>query len=88
MAFGGSQARDPIGPVAAGLHHSHGNSGSKPRLQSTPQLMATWILHPLSKARDGTRNLMDTSWVRQLLSHDGNSQLTLLKKLTIISYNL
>ena len=34
------------------------------RLQPTPQSMATWILNPLSKARDGTCNLMVTSWVR------------------------
>ena len=30
-------------------------------------------LHPLSKARDLTHNLMDTSRVRNLLSHNGNS---------------
>ena len=28
----GSQARGPIRAVAAGLHHSHSNTGSKPRL--------------------------------------------------------
>ena len=27
-AYGGSQARGPIGAVAAGLHHSHSNMGS------------------------------------------------------------
>ena len=32
-----------------------------------------WILNPLSKARDGTRNLRDTSQIRNLLSHNGNS---------------
>ena len=37
-AYGGSQARGPIGAVAAGLHHSHGNLGSKPHLPPTPQL--------------------------------------------------
>ena len=26
-AYGGSQARGPIGDVAAGLHHSHSNTG-------------------------------------------------------------
>ena len=41
MAYGGSQARGPIGVTAAGLHHSHSNSGSEPRLRPTPQLMAT-----------------------------------------------
>jgi len=34
------QARGPIGATAAGLHHSHNSSGSKPHLQPTPQLMA------------------------------------------------
>ena len=39
--YGGSQARDPIKAVAAGLRHSYSNAGSKPRLQPTSQLMAT-----------------------------------------------
>ena len=39
-AYGGSQARGPIGAVAASLHHSHSNVGSKPCLRPTPQLMA------------------------------------------------
>ena len=41
MAYGGSQARDLIGAVAASLHQSHSNTGSELRLQPTPQLMAT-----------------------------------------------
>ena len=41
MVYGGSQARGRIGAVAAGLGQSHSNAGSKPRLQPTPQLMAT-----------------------------------------------
>ena len=32
MAYGGSQARDQIGAVAAGLRQSHSNTGSEPRL--------------------------------------------------------
>ena len=40
-AYGGSQARDPIGAVAAGLRQSHSNGGSEPHLPSTPQLTAT-----------------------------------------------
>ena len=40
-AYGGSQARGQIWAVAAGLHHSHSNMGSKPRLRPTPQLTAT-----------------------------------------------
>ena len=41
VAYGGSQARGQIGAVAAGLRQSHGNTGSEPRLQPTPQLTAT-----------------------------------------------
>ena len=40
-AYGGSQARGPVGAVASGLHQSHSNLGSEPRLRRTPQLMAT-----------------------------------------------
>ena len=38
-AYGGSQARGPIGAIAAGLCHSHSNVVSEPGLRSTPQLM-------------------------------------------------
>ena len=37
MAYGSSQARGPIGAVAANLHHSHSNVGST----SIPQFIAT-----------------------------------------------
>ena len=40
-AYGGARARGLIGAIAAGLHHSHGNATSKPRLQPIPQLRAT-----------------------------------------------
>ena len=40
-AYGGSQARGPTGAVAAGLRHSHSNSGSKLHLRPIPQLTAT-----------------------------------------------
>ena len=40
-AYGGSQARGLIGATAAGLYHSHSNTGSEPCLRPTPQLMAT-----------------------------------------------
>ena len=39
--YGSSQATGRTGTSAAGLHHSHSNTRSKPRLQTTPQLMAT-----------------------------------------------
>ena len=40
-AYGGSQARAPIGATAVSLHHSHSDSGSESHLCPTPQLMAT-----------------------------------------------
>ena len=41
VAHGHSQASGPVGAVATGLHHSHSNGGSEPRLQHTPQLTVT-----------------------------------------------
>ena len=46
MAYAGSQARGQTGAVAAGRHHSHSHATSEPRLQPTPQLMATSDLEP------------------------------------------
>ena len=40
-AYGGSQARDPIGAIAASLCQRHSNVGSKPLLQPPPQREAT-----------------------------------------------
>ena len=40
MASGVFQASDQIGAAAAGLCHSHSNTGSKPCLRPTPQLTA------------------------------------------------
>ena len=39
-AYGGFQARDRIRAVVTGLHQSHSNAGSEPRLPHTPQLTA------------------------------------------------
>ena len=39
-ACGRSQARDPVGATAAGLHHSHSNPRSELHLQPTLQLVA------------------------------------------------
>ena len=63
-AYGGFQARGPIGAVATSLHQSHSNMGSEPHLQPTPQLMATPDLNPLSEARDRTCHLMVPSRIR------------------------
>ena len=41
VAYGGSQARGPIGATATDLCQSHSNEGSKPCLQPAPQLTAT-----------------------------------------------
>ena len=41
VAYGSSQAMGQIRAVAAGLHHSHSNAGSKPCLPPTLQLTAT-----------------------------------------------
>ena len=40
-AYGGCQARGPIGVVATGLRQSHSNTGSEPCLQPTSQLTET-----------------------------------------------
>ena len=40
VTYGRSQAKGRIRTVAAGLHHSHSNTGFEPHLQPTPQLMA------------------------------------------------
>ena len=63
MAYGGSQARGQIGAVAASLHHSHSNRGSKPRLRLHHSSRQCQILNPLSKARDQTFVLMDASQI-------------------------
>ena len=39
-AYGGLQARGPIGAVAASLCHSYSNAESQPCLRPTPQLTA------------------------------------------------
>ena len=63
-AYRDSQAKGGIRAVAPGLRHSHSNTRSELHLQPTPQLHQRRILIPLSKARDQTHILMDTSWIR------------------------
>ena len=61
MAYGSSQSRGPIRAIAAGLYHSHSNLSHVYHLHHSSQQHR--ILNPLSKARDRTGILMDTSWV-------------------------
>ena len=60
-AYMSSQARTQTGAAAAG--HSHSRIGSRPHLPPIPQLMAMPYTFPLSKARDQTGILVDTSCV-------------------------
>ena len=63
VVYRGSQARGQIRVTVAGLHHSHSNAGSEPRLQPTPQLRAAPNPNPLSEARDQTHNLVVPSQI-------------------------
>ena len=63
-AYGGSQARGQIGAVASNLCHSHSKAGSNPLSNLHHRSRQRWILNPLSKARDQTCVLMDTSQIR------------------------
>ena len=71
-AHGSSQARGWIGTgaAAAGLCCS---------------LSQSWILNPLSKARDWTCILMDTSWVRNPLSHNSNLYIMFLRFIHVVA---
>ena len=58
-AYRGSQARGQIRVAAASLHHSRSNTGTKPCLRPTPQLMA--MPDPLHWARPGIE--LASSWM-------------------------
>ena len=64
--------------VESELPQSPGNMGSK--LSETYNTAQSWMLNPVSQARDWTRHLIDTSWVHNPLSHDGNSHPNNLKR--------
>ena len=57
VAHGGSQARGRIEAVAAGLCQSHSNTGSEPRLQPTPQLMAMLNPYPTEQGQGSNPQL-------------------------------
>ena len=63
-AYGGSQARGPIGAVATGLRQSHSNQDPSHVCNLHHSSRQRRILNPLSKARDWTRNLMVPSRIR------------------------
>ena len=62
-AYGGSQARSPIGATAASPHHSLHNIRSKPHLWLHHSPRQHQILNPLSKARDRTPIFTDPNQV-------------------------
>ena len=65
--------QDWIRDAAAGLHHSHSNTGSEPRLWIHHSSLQCWILNPLSETSYQTCILMDTTQVCNQLSHNRNS---------------
>ena len=73
IAYGSFQAWGRIRAAAAGLHHSHSNSGSKPCLQPTPQLTAA--LDPQPSERGQEMNWHPHVYLSDSfpLRHSGNS---------------
>ena len=83
VAYGSPQARGQIRAAAASLCHSRSNARSEPRLWPAPQLMATLDPNPLSKARDQTHVLMDTSQNRYCWTMTGIPLLLNFKKVLL-----
>ena len=65
--------------MSYGSFHARGQISCN--CQPTPQPQQHQIFNPLSEARDQTCILMDTSWVPNPLSHNGNSDESILKGL-------
>ena len=57
------QARGQIRAIGTGLYHNYSNMGAKLHMWPMPQLTDSWIPNPLSKAREWTLILMDTSQI-------------------------
>ena len=87
LTYGSSQAGGSIAAVAANLHHSTAMLDLSHVCDLHHSSRQRRILNPLSEARDRIHILMDTSWVRYLLSHDGNSAKTVNLKSSLIVRN-
>ena len=72
-AYGSSQARGRIRAVAAGLHHSHSNTESKPGLRAPPQLTAILDSRPTEQGQGLNPHPHGYELDSFLLSHKGNS---------------
>ena len=72
-AYGCSQARGLIGAVAASLHHSRSNIGSKLRLRSAPQLAAMPDPEPTERGQGSNPQAHGYQLDSFPLHHDGNS---------------
>ena len=72
-ASGGSQARGPFGAIAAGLDHSHSDTGCSRVCDLHHSSRHRRILNPLSEAGDRTPSSWTPCWVLGPLSHRGNS---------------
>ena len=64
MDYGSFQARGGIGAVAARLHYSPATQDLSQVCELHCRSWQHWFLNPLNEARDQTRVLMNTSWVR------------------------
>ena len=77
-AYGGSQAGGWIGATAAGLHHSHSNTRSKPLCNLYHSSWQCRILNPLGSARDWTLILIDTSQIHSCWAMTGTPKMIMI----------
>ena len=75
--YGGSHARGPIRATAPSLCHTIATPDLSHVCNVSHSLQQRWILNPLSKARDWTHIIMDTSQDLNPMSHNGTPGLTL-----------
>ena len=73
MAYGSSQARGPIGAIAAGLQHSHSNTGSEACPGPTPQLTAMPDPQPSEQGQESNLHHHEYKLDSFPLHHSGNS---------------